>query len=71
MSFLGTLFSKTGFWILLYILIGIAVGPPSGSQGKLPLTAATGASLHGWIQFLIWILFWPLGLLFHHLAFTL
>ncbi len=73
MAFLRILFSKTGMIILTYILVGIAVGPPPGSQGRLPAitAAATGASLGAWIQFVIWVLFWPLGLVFHHPTFTL
>ncbi len=68
MAFLRILFSKTGMIILTYILVGIA-----GSQGRLPAitAAATGASLGAWIQFVIWVLFWPLGLVFHHPTFTL
>ena len=72
MGFLRILFSKIGMLILGYILVGIAVGPPPGSQGKLPaVAAATGASVGAWIQFVIWVLFWPLGLIFHHPTFTL
>ena len=58
--------------ILIYCIIGIAVGPPPGSQGKLPaVTAATSTSIGAWIQFVVWILFWPLGVVFHHPTFSL
>jgi hypothetical protein len=73
-GFLRVLFSKTGILILGYILVGIAVGPPPGQQGKLPsaaLATATGSTAGAWIQFIIWVLFWPLGLIFHHPTFTL
>jgi len=71
-AFLRVLFSRLGILILAYILVGIAVGPPPGSQGKLPAaTAATGASVGEWIQFVVWVMFWPLGVVFHHPTFTL
>jgi hypothetical protein len=71
-GFLRVLFSKIGILILAYILIGIAVGPPPASQGKLPaVTEATGASIGTWIQFVIWVLFWPIGVVFHHPTFSL
>jgi hypothetical protein len=73
-GFLKVLFSKIGMLILAYILIGIAVGPPPGQAGKLPsaaLASATGSTIGAWIQFVIWVLAWPLGLVFHHPTFTL
>jgi hypothetical protein len=70
-TFIRVLFSRIGMLILAYILIGIAIGPPPGSAGALPATSATGASVGAWFQFVIWVLFWPLGLIFHHPAFTL
>jgi hypothetical protein len=65
------LFSKTGLVIVIYVLIGVAVGPPSASQGKLPPLAATGTAVYQWIQFIIWIFLWPIGLIFHHPTFIL
>ena len=55
-NFFKTLFSTTGVFIVLYILIGIFVNtaPP-----HVPAIAATAASLHSWIQYLISIFFWP------------
>jgi hypothetical protein len=71
-AFIRVLFSKIGILILAYILVGIAFGPPHGSQGKLPsASSATVASVGDWIQFIIWVMFWPLGLLLHHPTFTL
>jgi hypothetical protein len=71
-AFLRVLFSKIGILILGYILIGIAVGPPAGSQGHLPAASgANGNAAAAWIQFIIWIMFWPLGIIFHHPTFTL
>jgi hypothetical protein len=42
-GFLKVLFSRIGLLILIYFIIGVAVGPP----------------------------LWPLGVIFHHAAFTL
>ena len=35
MKFVSTLFSKTGFLLLAYFAVGIAVGPPGGLAGVL------------------------------------
>ena len=58
MGFVRALFSKTGIVIVIYILIGIIVNtaPP-----HVPTTGASLASLHGWVQYFISILFWPLS----------
>ena len=55
-NFFKTLFSTTGVFIVLDILIGIFVNtaPP-----HVPAIAATAASLHSWIQYLISIFFGP------------
>ena len=72
MAFLKTLFSRTGLLIMIYFIIGVAVGPPPGAQGKLPTTVVeTSSAIVAWIQFFIWVLLWPLGVIFHHAAFTL
>jgi hypothetical protein len=71
-AFLKTLFSRTGLLIMIYFIIGVLVGPPPGAQGKLPTTVVeTSSAIVAWIQFFIWVLLWPLGVIFHHAAFTL
>jgi hypothetical protein len=71
-AFLKTLFSRTGLLIMIYFIIGVAVGPPPGAQGRLPTTVVeTSSAIVAWLQFFIWVLLWPLGLIFHHAAFTL
>jgi len=71
-AFLKVLFSRIGLLIMIYFIIGVAVGPPPCSQGKLPTTAVeTSSAVVAWIQFFIWVLLWPLGVIFHHAAFTL
>jgi len=64
-NFFKTLFSTTGIFIVLYILIGVFVNtaPP-----HIPAITATADSLHSWIQYLISIFFWPLS--FWHPHFT-
>jgi hypothetical protein len=64
-NFFKTLFSTTGIFIVLYILIGVFVNtaPP-----HIPPITATADSLHSWIQYLISIFFWPLS--FWHPHFT-
>ena len=59
MDFLKALFSKTGLFIVIYILIGVFVNtaPP-----HIPTAAFTVAALHSWAQYAISILFWPLSL---------
>jgi hypothetical protein len=58
-DFLKALFSKTGLFIIIYVLIGVFVNtaPP-----HLPAAAFTVTALHSWAQYAISILFWPLSL---------
>jgi hypothetical protein len=65
-KFLNTLFSTTGLLIGIYILIGVFFNTASP---HLPGTAATGSSLHSWVQYIVSVLFWPLSL--WHPTFTL
>ncbi len=58
MDFIRVLFSKTGLFIMAYILVGVFVNT---AAPHLPSTAATFASLHSWVQYAISILFWPLA----------
>jgi len=58
MGFLGTLFSKTGLLIVVYILIGVFVNT---AAPHLPPLTFSLASFHSWIQYFISILFWPLS----------
>lgn len=60
MGFLKTLFSITGLLIVIYIIIGFYVGTPAPHTP--PPLASNAASLHAWIQYIIWIMFWPVGL---------
>jgi hypothetical protein len=57
-GFIKTLFSKTGLFIAIYILIGVFVNtaPP-----HVPSAGASLDSLHSWVQYFISILFWPLS----------
>jgi hypothetical protein len=57
-GFIRALFSKTGIFIVIYILIGVFVNtaPP-----HVPTAGANLNSLHSWVQYLISILFWPLS----------
>jgi len=58
-SFLRTLFSTTGFLIILYILIGVFVNT---AAPHLPTTSSgLSGSLHSWVQYFISVLFWPLS----------
>ena len=59
MDFLGTLFSKIGLLIVIYILIGVFfnTAPP-----HIPPVAGSMSSLHSWVQYVISVLFWPLSI---------
>ena len=65
MGFLKTLFSARGLLIAVYILIGVFVNTASP---HLPATAGNLTSLHSWAQYIVSVLFWPLG--FWHPTFT-
>jgi len=58
-GFLRTLFSWTGLFIALYILIGVFYNTASP---HIPGTPGTIAGLHSWVQYIISVLFWPLSL---------
>jgi hypothetical protein len=66
-DFLKTLFSARGLLVAVYILIGVFTNTASphlpGAAGGLV------TSLHSWVQYIISVLFWPLGL--WHPTFTL
>jgi hypothetical protein len=66
MGFLNTLFSRRGLLIAIYILIGVFLNT---AAPHLPTNPSNASSLHSWGQYLISILFWPLGL--WHPTFTL
>ena len=59
MDFLNALFSKKGLLIALYIMLGVFLNTASP---HLPTTPSSVSSLHSWVQWVISILFWPLGL---------
>jgi hypothetical protein len=65
-AFLNTLFSRRGLAIALYILIGVFLNT---AAPHLPTSPSTASSLHSWGQYVISVLFWPLGL--WHPIFTL
>ncbi len=69
MGFLRTLFSKTGLAIMIYLVIGMFAGPPGGAG--FPPTTLTGPAIVDWLRWGIWVILWPIGLIFHHPAFTL
>ena len=52
------LFSKTGIFIVIYILVGmfVNIAPP-----HVPTMGANLGVLHSWVQYFISILFWPLS----------
>jgi hypothetical protein len=64
-AYIAFLFSRIGFIVLIYFLIGIFYNTASP---HIPSTAASFASLHSWIQYFISILFWPLS--FWHPTFS-
>ena len=59
MDFLKTLFSRRGFLIALYILIGVVFNTASP---HVPATPVSISLLHSWGQYIISVLFWPLSL---------
>ena len=71
MKFFSTLFSKIGILLLAYFVVGVLVGPPGAAAGHFPGTAATGTSIHAWLQWALWVIFWPIGVVFHHPTFSL
>jgi len=71
MKFFSTLFSKIGILLLAYFVVGALVGPPGSAAGHFPGRSATGGSLHAWLQWGIWVILWPIGVVFHHPTFTL
>ena len=64
-AYIVLLFSRIGIIFLIYFLIGIFYNTASP---HFPATAASFASLHSWVQYLISIFFWPLS--FWHPVFT-
>jgi len=66
MGFLNTLFSRRGLLIAIYVLIGVFLNT---AAPHLPGSLNSAASLHSWGQYIISVLFWPLGL--WHPTFTL
>jgi hypothetical protein len=65
-EFLKALFSKRGVLIAIYILVGVFLNTASP---HLPTTPSSVSSIHSWIQYVISVFFWPLGL--WHPTFTL
>ncbi len=64
MSNLRVLFSSTGLFIAVYVILGIFVNTASPH-----LPGGTNiSSLHSWIQYAISVFFWPLS--FWHPLFT-
>ena len=66
MDFLKTLFSRRGFLIAIYILIGVVLNT---AAPHVPATPDSASLLHSWCQYIISVLFWPLSL--WHPTFTL
>jgi hypothetical protein len=58
-AFIKTLFSGRGVLIAVYILIGVFVNTASP---HVPTTPDSVAALHSWGQYIISVLFWPVGL---------
>ena len=59
MEFLKTLFSRRGFLIAVYILIGVCLNT---AAPHVPATPDSVSLLHSWGQYIISVLFWPLSL---------
>ena len=59
MNFLKALFSRTGFLIAIYILIGVFLNT---AAPHVPATPNSIDALHSWGQYILSILFWPLSL---------
>lgn len=60
MGWLRTLFSKTGIIIVIYLVIGFAI-----YRAYIPGTSHTTVNtIASWIQFVIYVMLWPVGLLF-------
>ena len=55
-AYIALFFSGPGLFVAIYILIGVFhnTAPP-----HFPVTAASVASLHSWVQYFISVLFWP------------
>lgn len=71
---LRTIFSKTGLIIGAYFIAGIFLGPTAGHAGHLPssnFSGNPGGAVGAWFQEIVWVLAWPLGLVFHHPTFSL
>ncbi len=58
-DYLKTLFSRKGFFIAVYILIGVVLNT---AAPHVPTTPNNGSTLHSWAQYIISVLFWPLSL---------
>jgi hypothetical protein len=58
-DFLKALFSTRGVFIAVYILIGVFLNT---AAPHLPTTPSSVASFHSWVQYIISVFFWPLGL---------
>jgi hypothetical protein len=58
-AYIWLLFTRWGLFIIIYTLIGVFynTAPP-----HLPTAGFSLAALHGWIQYLISIVLWPLSL---------
>lgn len=59
MEFLKALFSWRGVLIAIYILIGVFLNT---AAPHLPTNLSSVSSAHSWIQYVISVFFWPLGL---------
>jgi hypothetical protein len=57
-AFLRALFSKTGLLIVIYIVIGVFTNTASP---HLPTSASNVGVFHGWVQYFISVMLWPLS----------
>lgn len=60
MYFLRTLFSRTGALIAVYVLLGVFLNTAAPHIPQNAPNSVTG--LHTWVQYVISVAFWPLGL---------
>jgi hypothetical protein len=58
-DFFGTLFSKIGLAILIYVLVGVFLNT---AAPHIPAKPDSIAGIHSWLQYGISVLFWPLSL---------
>lgn len=67
MKYVRAIFSTNGIIVTIYVLVGVFVNTASP---HIPSAGSSigGSTLHSWAQYVISVMFWPLGL--WHPSFT-